>query len=348
MNLQAFSGFAHFTTQHCVTGSLQHIYHCNGYPISEELLLGLGAGVGFIYWHTRGTQPFLGGRANVGHSGEEGMEKAAGRRTGVGVKIYRTGSAAKAEGALLDQLAAKQPVMLVLDMGYLPYFDFGRQEYHFGYHVVVACGYDPQAGQVLIADRDAQLHPIPLSTLAEARGSRFQPFPPRHAWYAFDFNGKHPPDPAEIFRAIQECVHGMLEPPIANLGVQGIRKASRRIHEWPGVLSEEELKNACINSAILIDERGGTGGGLFRFMYGRFLEEAAGITGLAGLREVGRLMREIGERWQQVAEHFSRAYAAPHPEAELDQVCAILPEIANREEAAWRRLAQSVPVSVSL
>jgi hypothetical protein len=348
MNLQAFPGFAHFTTQHCVTGSLRHIYHCNGYPISEEMLLGLGAGVGFIYWHTRGTQPFLGGRANVGHSGEEGMEKAAGRRTGVGVKIYRTGSAAKAEGALLDQLAAKQPVMLVLDMGYLPYFDFGGQEYHFGYHVVVACGYDPQAGQVLIADRDAQLHPIPLSTLAEARGSRFQPFPPRHAWYAFDFNGKHPPDPAEIFRAIQECVHGMLEPPIANLGVQGIRKASRRIHEWPGVLSEEELKNACINSAILIDERGGTGGGLFRFMYGRFLEEAAGITGLAGLREVGRLMREIGERWQQVAEHFSRAYAAPHPEAELDQVCAILPEIANREEAAWRRLAQSVPVSVSL
>lgn len=344
MNLQAFPRFQHFTTQHCVTGSLRHIYEFNGFPIREEMLLGLGAGVGFVYWHTRGTQPFLGGRANTGRPGEEGLEKAAGRRTGVKVEIHRTGSAAKAEKALLAQLAACQPVMLVLDMGYLPYFDFGGQEYHFGYHVVVACGYDPQTSQVLIADRDMDLHPISLAELALARGSRYQPFPPRHGWYGFDFSGAHPPEPDEICQAILECAHGMLEPPISNLGVRGVRKASQRIREWPGILSEQDIRATCINSAIMIDERGGTGGGLFRYIYGRFLEEAAGITGLAGLRAIGRQMQEIGDCWEQVAEHFSRAYMAPNPAVELDQVCAILPEIANREEAAWSALRQNVLV----
>lgn len=45
-------------------------------------------------------------------------------------------------------------------MGYPPYFDFGGQEFHFGYHVVLACGYNPETRLVLIADRDEVLHPV--------------------------------------------------------------------------------------------------------------------------------------------------------------------------------------------
>ena len=169
MHPQPFPGFMHFPTHHCVTGSLRHIYALHGYPVSEELLLGLGAGVGFIYWHMKGALPFIGGRANLERPGEEGLEKTVGRRTGVQVNSFHTDSAARAEKALLVELAAGRPVMLVLDMGFLPYFDFGGKEYHFGYHVVVACGYDPQDRQVLLADRDEALHPV---SLAAARGRR--------------------------------------------------------------------------------------------------------------------------------------------------------------------------------
>jgi hypothetical protein len=66
---------------------MRHIYEFNGYPVSEDLLLGLGAGVVFIYWHMKGMAPFLGGRANTGRPREEGMEKTAGRRTGVYVDL---------------------------------------------------------------------------------------------------------------------------------------------------------------------------------------------------------------------------------------------------------------------
>jgi len=51
MTLRPLPGFRHFTTHHCVTGSLRPIYAHNGYDISEEMLLGLGAGVSFSYWH---------------------------------------------------------------------------------------------------------------------------------------------------------------------------------------------------------------------------------------------------------------------------------------------------------
>src|SRR3990172_5245256 len=43
MPLQPLAGFRSLRTHHCVTGSLRHIYEFHDYPISEGLLLGLGA-----------------------------------------------------------------------------------------------------------------------------------------------------------------------------------------------------------------------------------------------------------------------------------------------------------------
>jgi len=37
----------------------------------------------------------------------------------------------------------------------------------------------------------------------------------------------------------------MLEPPITNLGVKGIRKAAKRILKWPEIMDEEQLRYAC-------------------------------------------------------------------------------------------------------
>jgi hypothetical protein len=113
---------------------MRHIYAFNGHDLSEDLLLGLGEGVGFMYWHAKGQPPFLGGRT----SPEPSMEAVAGQRTGVKIQIHHTNSSRKARQTLLDLLAAGQPVMLQVDMGFLPYFNFGGEAYHFGGHVVVA------------------------------------------------------------------------------------------------------------------------------------------------------------------------------------------------------------------
>jgi hypothetical protein len=339
--LQPFPGFTAFPTHHCVTGSLRHIYEHHGCPISEDLLLGLGRGLGFVYFHFGGTDPFYGGRANVARPGEEGLEITAGRRTGVAVAAHTTGSARKAQEALRASLEVGEPVMVYLDMGFLPYFGL-PEGYHFGAHVVVVAGYDAGTGRVLLADRDPEPHPVDWEVLEQARGSAFKPFPPLHKWFTFDFASFRPPTPDEVREAIVEVCRGMLEPPIANLGVKGIRKARAETLKWPKVLDPVALRRTCSNVAMFIDARGGTGGGIFRNMYGRFLGEAAALMREPRLGPMGTELQEIGADWETVAAAFTRAARAKDPAKPLQEATAPMAEIADREEEFWGRLAEVV------
>jgi hypothetical protein len=339
--LQPFPSIEVFPAHHCVTGSLRRIYQHHGFPISEDLLLGLGRGLGFVYFHIGDMDPFYGGRANVARPGEEGLEITTGRRTGVGVEAHTTGSARKAQEALRASLESGEPVMVYLDMGFLPYFDL-PEGYHFGAHVVVIAGYDAESGRVLLADRDVELHPVAWEVLEQARGSKHKPFPPMHKWFAFDFSAAQPPDPAEVREAIAEVCRGMLEPPIANLGVKGIRKARVETLRWPKGLAPEALRRTCANAAMFIDHRGGTGGGIFRHMYARFLVEAAEIVPEPRLAAMAPELAAIGDRWEEVAQGFTRAAETLDPADLLDEASSLLPEIADREEEFWGRLAKVV------
>jgi hypothetical protein len=339
MTLKPFVGFHSLETHHCVTGSMLHIYDFHKHDISEDMLLGIGSGLSFIYWHMKGMAPMFGGRGNVGRPGEEGLEITAGRRTGVQVEKHYTSSSQKAEKALLELLQAGQPVMLNVDMGFLPYFDL-PEDYHFGGHAIVAGGYDPVSKDVLVADRDKGLHPVPWEDLVKARGSKFKPFPPQNMLFTFDFNQKRQPRAEETREAILDVCTYMLEGPISNLGVRGIRKAAQLVPQWPKTMDAEELRWACFNSFIFIDATGGTGGGLFRYMYGRFLEEAADITRASELVEIGKELRIVGDKWQQVAELFKQGSEMEDPTPLLGQTTTPLLEIADLEGAIWQALKQ--------
>ncbi|MFW5709595.1 MAG: BtrH N-terminal domain-containing protein [Chloroflexota bacterium] len=324
-----FKTFTSLETHHCVTGSMRHIYTFYDHPMSEEMLFGLGEGTGYIYWHQKGQPPFIGGRATP----EPSLEEVTGQRTGVKITAYATSSARKAKAALLDFLEAGTPVMLQVDMGFLPYFDFG-EEYHFGGHLIVACGYDKDNGTVLIADRDIELHPVSLEALARARGSTYKPFPPKNRWYTFDFADKRQPTSQEIFTAIRNQAVGMLHPPISNMGVKGIRKTAKRLPEWRNSLDESELRFALFNAYIFI-QIGGTGGGAFRYMFSRFLNEAAEVTDCSPLLNLAQDFHHIGNRWAELADWFYKASESPAPEEHLDEAVQPLHEIAALEESAW-------------
>jgi hypothetical protein len=342
MTLKAIDGFQHFTTHHCVTGSMRHLYVHNGHDISEEMLLGIGSGVSFIYWHFKGQLPFIGGRGNVGRPNEEGMEKTAGRRTGVQVEMHTTSSARKARESLLAMLDAGQPVMVQCDMGFLPYFDFGGSEYHFGGHVVVICGCDPATDQVLVADREEELHPVAMEALAQARGSTCKPFPPRNLWYTFDFSQKRLPTADEVRQAIGEQARLMLEPPISNIGVKGIRKAAQQVPRWPESMGAEELRWALFNAYIFISPVGGSGGGNFRYLFSRFLHEAAGIAGDARLDESAGEFEHIADEWEKLGAWFRQASEVPDPAPLLGECTAPLDHLASLEAAAWQCLQRLV------
>ncbi|MFC2031687.1 BtrH N-terminal domain-containing protein [Chloroflexota bacterium] len=334
MTLKPPAGFQNLTTHHCVTGSMRHIYVYNDHDLSEEMLLGIGAGVSFSYWHFKGQLPFMGGRGGF----KPPMEELTGQRTGVGIETHRTASASKARKTLLELLDAGQPVMIQCDMGFLPYFDFGGEEYHFGGHVVVVCGYDAETDQVLIADRDDELYRVSMEDLEKARGSTYKPFPPKHQWYTFDFAGKRAPTAGEVRQAILEQSQPMLEPPIRNIGVKGIRKAAQLVPKWPEALDPDQLQFALFNAYIFISPVGGTGGGCFRYMFSRFLREAAGITGDTRLEESAGEFQRIGDGWEELAGWFRQTSEAHDPASLLGESALILNALAEQEEVAWGRL----------
>lgn len=333
MTIQPISGFKHFYTHHCVTGSMAQIFRFNEHDVSEEMLLGAGEGVGFIYWHQKGQPPFFGGRAQPKPS----MEELAARRTGVKLGAHATISARKAKKTLLELLAAGRPVMLQVDMGFLPYFDFEGQEYHFGGHVVVACGYDADNDTVLISDRD-DLYPVPMEDLEKARGSTFKPFPPKNRWFTFDFREKCRPQPEELQTAITNMAALMLEPPIRNIGVKGIGKTAAMIPKWPGRLSPDELKWALFNAYIFISSVGGSGGGLFRYMFSRFLCETAVLLEDPRYEAIAQDFHRIGDAWEEVAAWCKQTAEAEEPAKLLAECVSPLQAIAVQEEEAWAKL----------
>jgi hypothetical protein len=178
--------------------------------------------------------------------------------------------------------------------------------------------------------------------LLAARGSTYKPFPPGNTWFTFDFCGKRGPSTQEVCHAIGMQAEKMLNPPISNFGVKGIRKAARMILKWPEVMDEDALRRTMFNTYIFISAEGGTGGGIFRYMFGRFLKEAAPITGIARLNDIADEFRQIADRWEAVGEIFRQGWDTDTPAAVLSETNVPLLTIADMEEAAWMRLGEVV------
>jgi hypothetical protein len=331
--------FAFLHTQHCITGSILHLFHFHDCPISEEMLLGLGEGVGFIYWHPKGGLPFLGGRGNTGRSEKAAcLEVLAAQRCGVAASRKTTSSRDKAEKVMLRWLQQDEPLMIQVDMGFLPYFPLFMQ-YHFGYHGVVAAGYDPVSAEVTLADRDAQPYAVQLSQLMDARGSVFQPFPPQNAWLEYDFSAFHQPTPADLSKAIRKCADGMIQPPIRNLGVRGIQTAGQRICSWPDLMNDHELADACANVALYIRADAGTGGGLFRWMYARFLQEAAALLNESALEQCAGKIKKAGDLWEKIADLLAPVQNRNDLKDRFLDINQGFLELYELEWSAWSRLA---------
>lgn len=339
--MKVINGIEFIKTHHCVTGSMKHVFDFYKCGLTEEMLLGLGSGVGFIYWQMKGSEPFMGGRANVGRSGNDTLEITTAERCGIKGHKLTTASKLKAENRLLELLEKDIPVVLQLDMGFLPYLGL-PEGYHFGYHVVAAVGYDSKDQTVTVADRDGRAHTVSLQHLALARGSKYKPFPPQNAWLEYDFSEFHPPEKKALLKALTETTESMINPPIKNIGIKGISTASNRIKQWPEVFEESMLLSACFNCAIMISADGGTGGGLFRYMYSRFLQECAEVFSYPMLVDTAISMKRAGDQWERLSKLFYSIKQITQFSKEIENILDTLNSIEVIESEAWNMLAKNI------
>jgi hypothetical protein len=289
-------GLKPFVGKHCETTALKRVLDYHGLSLSEEMLLGLGGGIGFIYWYMKMMPcPFVGGRG----AKSADFPGDICRRIGGGATAVETTSAKRGYEELKALLRAGEPVVVYGDMAYLPYFAMPEAA-HFGGHVFVVFGLDEGRDEVYIYDRGRKPVTVSIDDLARARGSKFPPFPPKHRLLKIKCPAKVANLESGIRESIRECCLGMLKPSIKNIGLAGLERWSKLVVKWPEQFKGINLLGALMNGFIYI-ETGGTGGSAFRSMYARFLEEASSIIDQPALKEVAEMMRESAKVWSGIA-----------------------------------------------
>ncbi len=307
-----------------------------GFPLSEDMCFGLGSGLGFTYWKTKRMPfPFVGGRTRD-------LEKELCRNLGIEMKAYETRSRKKAYFTLRELILEDQLVIINVDLYYLPYF-WGGQEpppgTHFGGHFIVVAGIDEEKGVAYVADTNfSGLQEIKLKDLEEARDSRHRPFPPRNRWYTLKVPEELTPLSKAIQKALTKNYQEMLNPPIKNLGLKGMKYFAQDIVNWPQEIAPSFLNPALVNTYIYMEEDG-TGGGLFRRVYARFLKEAGEILGNAALKDLSLEYEEVANHWTDLAKIFLEASKTNDREVFTKSQPKIL-EIATLEEKALLQFNQ--------
>ncbi|MGD0915833.1 MAG: BtrH N-terminal domain-containing protein [Thermodesulfobacteriota bacterium] len=282
--------------KHCQTTAMKGILDYSGYPLSEEMLLGLGGGIGFIYWYIKlMSAPFIGGR----NAKPEDFTLNICKRIGAKASLLQTSSKSKGYEELKDVLRIGKPAYLFVDMVYFPYFALPENS-HFGAHTIVVFGIDEMNHKVYIADRGKKAMTVTIEELEKARNSKFPPYPPKNKLLKIQYPIETKSLEKGIVGAIKDSCDTMLHPPIKNIGLLGMQKWAKLVIEWPKQFQGISLLGCLFNTFVYI-EIGGTGGSAFRPMYARFLKESAKVIKKPALLEVAELFEASGELWSRIA-----------------------------------------------
>lgn len=282
--------------QHCETAALKRVLDSCKTPFSEEMLLGLGGGIGFIYWYMKGMLgPVVGGR--YGSKRTNFIQQIC-QRIGAETNLSETGSAKAAYNNLTVPLQNGQPVIAYVDMAFLPYLVVPKSA-HFGGHTITVFHVDDDNAHIY--DRGKTPVTATLDELAAARNSKFKPFPPKNRTITVAPSAKPLKLESGIRDAITDCCNHMLNPPIKNIGLEGLLKWAALVPKWPEMFKGMSLY-ACLLSTFIYIRVGGSGGSAFRSMYAAFLKEASAILAKPALEDVGKLFRQSADVWRQIAE----------------------------------------------
>jgi len=282
--------------KHCETSAIKTAFDHHGLKLSEEMLFGLGGGIGFIYWYMKMmAAPLVGGR----NGKSEDFAGGICQRLGAKFSFAETASATRGYATLKEILRGGAPAVCYGDMVYLPYAEMD-EDAHFGGHVFAVYGIDEDQNRAYIWDCSPQPFSVGLDDLARARGSKFPPFQPHHRLLQIDYPKQLPDLRVAIRDSVISMVDGMTRPPLKNFGLAGMLKWAGLLPKWPEQFPGAAIIGVLVNLFIFI-EIGGTGGAAFRPMYARFLEEAAEITGDARYREAAGPVRHCAETWSQIA-----------------------------------------------
>lgn len=284
------SNYVHRVGVHCESSAMRDLFEFNGFPMSEPMAFGLDATMGFGFFDTTSSVSFI-PESEIpfflgGKQGTIEPNSLACRLLGINLKKQSFTSADKAWEESKKMIDQDIPLILKVDLGYLPYFE-EEGDIHFGGHAITLAGYDEEKGIAYLGDTEFDgFQEIPIEILKEARSSEYGPkfMHPKNTQFSMIRrpDGKHPPLAAGVKLAIQKVANNMLRPSLNTNGVQGLKQFANSIPFWKEKLQGEakDPQGKLISRARLMFEllygyieTWGTGGASFRNLYSQFLEE---------------------------------------------------------------------------
>jgi hypothetical protein len=317
-------GFRHRPGNHCGSTALRNLLGHGGIELSEEMAFGLGAGACFFYVVFDDASPSRWFNGRTAQLEQEFLDL-----TGAPLLLETFPDPDAAWEAARASVDAGKPALLLTDLYYLDHY--GKSA-HFPGHAVVLAGYDDESVYL----SDTGFEELQLSSIEGLRKARHADHP------AFKLEGQMftLPDGAEAGdlaaaapTAIERAAKEMIEPAFGEFaGLPALRRLRAEAASWPEVAEDWQW---CARFAYQVIERRGTGGGNFRLMYSRFLDEVGESDG-------ARLAAAAAASWTELADAFKQASEDDEPKPEAwkrigERTGAVLAS----EEELWSTLAGS-------
>lgn len=333
----------HQPAAHCENGAISTLLRFYGINLSEPMIFGLASGLFFVY------MPFvkMNGMAVTAFRTFPGvLFKRITKSFGIKTVTHRY---LNKEHAMrdLDQLILERqtPVGCVVGMFDLPYMPLEYRS-RFNGHNICIIGKDKQTGDYIVLDSNAtQKVAISREDLMNVRFAKGGTYPLMGQMYWIKSVPEQLPElPPLILKSIKKTCHNMTSQPrfINFAGVNGIRLLSRRIRTWEQTMGVRRAKQNLAQVIRMLEEIG-TGGAGFRFIYGAFLQEAAGVTGIEALNGYSERITEIGDHWREFAYKSSRVLKKRAGENfTYDDLGNLLERIADEEYQFFNDLGKDV------
>jgi Butirosin biosynthesis protein H, N-terminal/Domain of unknown function (DUF4872) len=306
----------HRRAGHCGSGALRdllefHELSWTAEPLSEGMVFGLGAGLGFAYVELPEREPpiYLVGRT-------AGLERDICEHLDIALDLRQTDDPAEGWAVLRQALDAGRPTMVWADIQHLEYL---RVKLQMTMHDIVVTGYDESEGVAFIADNDRdEIQRCSLPALARARNSQAFPGPNRHATWLMDFPAALP-DPAQAVRgALAGAIENMrgggqgLTTGAEGMGLAGVEVFAETYREWPQRFGEK--LEAAMHGLRVFIVKAGTGGALFRGLHAGFAHDAGSLLADSRLQDVATVYDDLAAEWVALANADGHAAGLPHVE----------------------------------
>ena len=287
-----------------VFNALNQLGSCSSDLCTEEMLFGLGGGLGLIYFlfDLHGGHPLVVGTRY--HASEA--------KTPVFVMQMCEAWGAKTElKHSTSRSAATKSLTKMLDEGYTPivWVEYPKLPYLFlsghpnMYYTIVV--YEKDGDEFVVGDLGPSVARISVEELEEAR----------HSHYATKFrsltitDAPEKPDVREVLtERIRLMCSQMLEGlGITNFGLQAFKKWADMLTNtknkkgWSNCFTDGPSLHEALSSLYEQIEWRGFAGSAFRGMYADFLDQSAGVLKKPPLKKVAEQFREADASWHKIA-----------------------------------------------